>query len=73
MRLHAVESEMLSEVGYDPANLILQVKYRKTNTSYKYKDVPLMIFGLLMSSMSIGKAMHAYILKEYEYEKVLQN
>lgn len=54
MQTQFVESTSLAAVGYDPANLVLEVQF-KNGGVYRYFNVPYVVVEQLMSAGSIGR------------------
>jgi len=69
MRLKPVESEMLSYVGYDARQHILEVIFN-SGDRYQYKEVPVSEYEALMNAESIGRYMHRHIIDRYDYDRL---
>lgn len=69
MRREAVDSSMLSSVGYDEESRTLEVEFT-SGTVYRYFDVPPEEHRLLMEAGSIGKYMNANIKGLYASARV---
>lgn len=68
-RQYVTSSNILS-IGYDPANMILEVEFT-TGAIYQYYDVPQSIYDGLMAADSHGTYLSAYIKKGgYRYAQV---
>jgi len=69
MRLKPVDSEMLTHVGYDPGQRVLEVIFN-SGDRYRYKEVPISEYEGLMKAESIGRYMHRHIIDHYDYDRV---
>ena len=68
IRMHGIlNSTMVSAIGYDLVTKTLRVKFKKNKKIYDYRRVPPEKFAQLMSSGSMGLAMHAQILRDYNF------
>ena len=64
-----VQSSNVSEVGYDPATMTMEVAF--TNGSvYQYFDVPEAVFQELLSAESIGTFIHEQVKNMYRYARM---
>jgi hypothetical protein len=54
VQTQVVESTSLSAVGYDPANLTLEVQF-KSGEVYRYFNVPYVVVEQLMTAGSVGR------------------
>lgn len=67
-----VNSSMISEIGYNPETLELEVVF-KSGRTYVYYDVPAQIFAniqnIVKSNDSVGRYFHSNILYKYTYEE----
>jgi hypothetical protein len=54
VQTQSVESTSLAAVGYDPANLVLEVQF-KNGGVYRYFNVPYVVVEQLMTAGSIGR------------------
>ncbi len=70
MERTAVSSSNLRSVGYDEANMILEVEFVRSGLVYQYTGVPIDEYQTLMSASSIGTYFSANIAKRYSYYKV---
>ena len=55
MERKVVESSNLSEIGYDPETLTLEIQFKKGSV-YQYYDVPVEVYDEFMESKSLGKS-----------------
>lgn len=69
MQRQAVESSMISAVGYDPSHRLLEIEFTSGRV-YQYSDVPKDVFDDLMSADSKGRFFLGYIEGVYLYRKV---
>jgi KTSC domain len=70
MKHISVSSTSLSSVGYDVRSKILEIKFNNGST-YKYFNVPEMIYEALMKADSHGKYFDSKVKKGgYRYERV---
>lgn len=77
-----VDSSALASVGYDPAAELLELEFRPHRSRsrgmmgaargrvYRYFNVPVGIYGSLMSASSKGSYFSNYIRGYYDYERV---
>ena len=65
-----VESSSLASVGYDPANMILEIEFHRGGT-YQYFNIPVQIHQGLMDASSKGTYLDQNIKKTgYPYKKI---
>lgn len=64
-----VQSSQISYIGYEREDKELFVTFNDGNT-YKYLDVPLLIWEEFKNSQSIGKYFISNIKKSYKYENI---
>ena len=64
-----VVSSNVAEVGYDPATMILEVKFLNGSV-YQYFDVPESLYQELLHAESVGRFLHAQIKNSYRYTKL---
>lgn len=64
-----VQSSNISEVGYDPASMTLEVLFTN-GTIYQYFDVPEALYQELISAESVGKFLNTQIKNSYRYAKL---
>lgn len=64
-----VVSSDLSEVGYDPTTMVLEIVFHSGGT-YQYFDVPETVYQELLSSESIGRFFHAHVKNNYRYTRL---
>jgi hypothetical protein len=65
----AVESSSVSAVGYDPAAFELEVEFRNGRV-YRYQQVPIAAFRLLLQAPSIGAFVNKQIKPRFEAKAV---
>lgn len=64
-----VQSSNISEVGYDPASMTLEVAFTN-GTIYQYFDVPETLYQELLHAESVGKFLNTQIKNSYRYAKL---
>lgn len=64
MKMVSVDSNAISEVGYDPISLQMQIKFKKGDT-YTFCHVPKLIYDGLFSAQSKGTYYHSHIEGKY--------
>ena len=69
MNRTSVRSSDLASVGYDEAQLILEIEFR-SGSIYQYFDVPAVVYQRLMTAESLGTYFHAVIRDHYAYRIV---
>ena len=69
MERTAVTSRMISSVGYEPANEILEIEFNKGGV-YQYSGVPQGEFDALMAAPSHGQYFLANIKDKYPTSKL---
>lgn len=69
MKIHKVNSQAVSKVGYDRANSKLVVQF-KTGHTYNFTRVGKDMWTKLRTTDSIGKFMHDKILGRYTSKRV---
>ena len=65
-----VTSSMISEIGYRPSVMTLELKF-KNGYEYAYKAIPQRIFNELMASPSKGKYFVDNIKDKYECKRIM--
>jgi KTSC domain-containing protein len=65
----SVTSSTLSEVGYDPVNGLLEIKFRST-AIYQYSNVPPHVFEGLLQASSKGSYFNRRIRNRYKTRRV---
>ena len=63
------DSTNLAEIEYNPAELLLDVRF-KSGKAYRYSSVPEEIVRQLLISPSAGKFFGRYIAKSYSYTQI---
>ena len=69
MKRVSVQSSSVSELGYDPDTMTLEVAFRKGDV-YRYFDVPQALYHELIRSDSLGKFLNSNIKDRYRYTKL---
>lgn len=64
-----VTSKLLSEIGYDPASRVLEVRFHSGKV-YRYFDVEPERYETMIHEKSMGSYFLAKIKGEYDYRKV---
>jgi hypothetical protein len=70
VRYKTVNSSMLRKVRYDPEKQLLDVVFRTTGETYRYKDVPRDEYERLMRAKSHGTYMQTHIIDVWDVEKL---
>ncbi len=65
-----VDSSMLDLVGYDETTRILEVRFLKNGSRYRYLNVPKETYERLLSASSKGRYMREFVFDRYAYEKM---
>ncbi len=69
VKMKAVESSNILEIGYDEPAEVLYVTFRNGMT-YAYDMVPYIVYEELINAESIGQYLNNSIKGVYEYNKV---
>ena len=69
IQMAAVQSSMISAVGYDAQNKTLRIHFIQ-NADYDYSGVPSEIYQNLLSAESKGKYYHQYIKGQFPSKRV---
>jgi len=69
MELIDVDSRMISAVGYDEQQLLLEVVF-KPSGAYQYRNVPKQVYQELLDADSKGSYMRNSIIDRYPTERV---
>lgn len=69
MQREWVQSSHLATVGYDPATLVLEIRFRD-GTAYRYFQVPATVHRHLMSAPSKGRYFAHAVRDIYRFERV---
>jgi hypothetical protein len=68
LEMRQVFSDWVSEIGYDPETQELHVGYKRgKRRSAVYRGVPEDVAARVMSSPSIGEALHAEVRGQFEH------
>lgn len=70
MKRIAVDSSMITSVGYDKQEKTLEVEFVNTGYVYQYYEVPNKVYKGLIEASSKGSYMRDYIIDCYGYAKV---
>jgi len=65
----AVDSSSVSAVGYDPATFELEIEFCN-GRSYRYQQVPIAAYRLLLRAPSIGQYVNEQIKPRFEAKAV---
>lgn len=66
MLFHSVSSSCIAEIGYDPVEQILGVRFHRHN-EYRYVGVPEEIYQALLAASSIGQYFNANVRNAYPH------
>ena len=69
MKRMMVESRSVSEIGYEPATFELEIEFRN-GRSYRYQQVPMAAYRLLLQAPSIGEFVNKQIKPRFEAREV---
>lgn len=69
MELIDVDSSMISAVGYDQLQQVLEVVFKPSGV-YRYRDVPKQVYQELLDAESKGSYMRDSIIDVYPTERV---
>ena len=64
MQTMVVESSSLAAVGYDHANLVLEVQFKNGHV-YRYFNVPYVVVEQLMNARSLGRHFNSNIRERF--------
>jgi len=67
---HTLESSMVDQLGYIPRFNMLVVKFETNQTWYHYYDVEPWVYWAVMMASSHGKAMHRFVIDQYDFKKI---
>lgn len=67
LQMRSVFSSHVDNIGYDPENRELHVKYSKGQYAV-YKDIPEDVAKNVLGSASIGEALHEHVKGKFEHE-----
>ena len=70
MRRKAVDSSMLTSIGYDPTSRTLELEYKNADV-WQYLDIPPEESDALMQAQSHGACIRENIVGSYHESKVL--
>lgn len=66
MEMKKVESSFVTRVGHDPHTSTLHVEF-KDGTRGVYHDVPPSKYAALLEAPSVGKFLHASVIKQHRF------
>lgn len=66
------DSDCFSAVGYDDAEKVLYVQFRKSGVVYSYDDVPSLVYDDLMHTESMGGYYNGYIKGHYTAHRMTE-
>ena len=69
MQRTVVESSCLEAVGYDHANLVLEVQFKNGHV-YRYFNVPYVAVEQLMTARSLGRHFNSNIRDRFRYRRM---
>ncbi len=69
MKRIPVHSSSISELGYDPDTMTLEVSFHKGDV-YQYFDVPQALYHELIQSDSLGRFLNTRIKNHHQYAKL---
>ena len=69
MRRTPVESSSVASVGYDAVSAELEIEFRNGRT-YRYQNVPVAAYRLLLQAPSIGEYVNRVIKPRFEAKPV---
>jgi hypothetical protein len=67
-KMDSVKSNHVSEIGYDPAERTLYVRFR-SGAEYRYHEVPKDVYDNLREATSAGKFLYQQISGVYPFSK----
>ena len=70
MKRVPVESSQIKEIGYDEANMVLEVQFKRGNAVYQYVEVPPDVADNLIDAESLGKFFNANVRDKYQFTKL---
>ncbi|MNW46218.1 hypothetical protein D3C74_235010 [compost metagenome] len=65
-----VESSMITSIGYDESQAVLEVEFKSNGQVWQYYDVTEYIWFEMNSAPSVGKYFHANIRGKYPESRV---
>lgn len=71
MERRYVESTMISSIGYDSNQAVLEVEFKSNGQVWQYLDVPEYVWFEMESPESFGKFFHSNIKGKYTENRVL--
>jgi hypothetical protein len=69
VQVQQVESTSLSAVGYDPANMTLEVQFKNGHV-YRYFNVPYVAVEQLMTARSLGREFNSNIRNRFRGRRI---
>lgn len=70
MKRTPVTSSMLSSIGYDTSEQILEVEFVNTGQVWQYFEVAPEVFKALLEAPSKGKFMRAQVIDAYDCARI---
>lgn len=70
LTLYGVDSDAISELGYDADEQVLVARWRNTGIRYAYYDVPEEVYNALMAADSLGSYFYYNVRMSYVYERL---
>ncbi|MBX9851434.1 MAG: KTSC domain-containing protein [Cytophagaceae bacterium] len=70
MRLRKINSRIVHAVGYDPAYLLLEVRFRISKKIYGFLNVPKQVYDDFMKARSKGQFFNYYIKNNYTFIEI---
>lgn len=70
LTLYSVDSDAISELGYDADERVLVARWRNTGIRYAYYDVPEEVYNALMAADSLGSYFYYNVRMSYVYERL---
>jgi len=69
MNLRKVNSSNISDVGFDPSNSTLIVRF-KNGSYYQFDNVPERAYMNMIEATSVGKYFNSYIKNNFQFKKL---
>jgi hypothetical protein len=70
IEMYEVDSSCFSEIGYDPDEELLLVRFKDSGSLYSYSDVPEDVYDEFESSDSLGGYYNDYIKGQYDCDRL---
>ena len=65
-----LDCDTFQSIGYDPAEQILQLEFKKDKRVYNYYQIPPMIHSDLMAAPLKGRYFHLHIAYHFDFEEM---